>query len=303
MKKIKVGIVGYGNLGKALEELLYFDKRFKLVKIFSRRKINAKYVEIDNYNNLERYKNKIDIMFLASGSSTNLMDDAQRCLTNFCTIDAFDTHKKIKEHIENCNAIAKQNHKLAFCSFGWDPGLFSLMRVLIKAVEGEQITCWGKGVSQGHSEALRAIPEVVDAVQYTVPFAHKINMLKSGKTESKTDLHYRECYINTNANKREVENKIRAMPNYFKNEKIVFHFVDKTAVERRKKLYHSGEVFCLGNEINFKIKTKSNPSLTAKIMIAFSTYLYEMFLTNKFGAFSILDLSFKELLKNSEKLI
>lgn len=303
MKKIKVGIVGYGNLGKALEELLYFDKRFKLISIFSRRNVEGKYVQVDDYKNIELYKNKIDLMFLAGGSSSNLMTQAERCLNNFCTIDAFDTHKKIEEHIKNCDLLAKKNHKTAFCSFGWDPGLFSIYRVLTKSIEGSVVTSWGKGVSQGHTEALKTIPEIIDAVEYTVPISHKINALKNNKTLDTSALHLRVCYVYTHADKKEVEKKILDLQNYFKGENVCVHFVDKNNIKRHKKFFHSGEVFSVGSEMEFKIKTKSNPLFTAKILIAFSIPLFDMYSNKNYGAFSPLDIPIKKLLKNSEKLI
>ena len=303
MNKIKVGIVGYGNLGKALEKLLFFDKRFKLVKIFSRRRIEAKYVSVDDYQNIEKYAKKIDIMFLAGGSYSNLREQAERCIKNFCTIDAFDTHQKIDEHITTLNQLASKNFKTALCSLGWDPGLFSLYRVLTKSIEGNQISCWGKGVSQGHSEALRRLPEVIDAVQYTVPNTQKINALKSGKSLDLSGLHIRECFVYSNGNDKAVDDKIKSIPYYFKGQKVIINHVDKKNILRKKKLYHAGEVFSIGSEMQFKIKTKSNPEFTAKIMIAFAPVLYEFWTDKKFGAYSILDIPIGKLLENSKELI
>ena len=169
MKKIRVGIVGYGNLGKAIEKRIVLDDRFKPVVIFSRRNIKAKFLKTDNIANMEKYKNKIDIVFICVGSLKGLEDITYSCLKYFNTIDAFDTHKKINGYIKRCGELAKQYNHTAYCSIGWDPGLFSIMRVIFTSIGEEVYTTWGKGVSQGHSEAIRRIKYVEDAIQYTVP--------------------------------------------------------------------------------------------------------------------------------------
>lgn len=307
MKKIRVGILGYGNLGKSIEKLVSQDEHFKLVAIFSKRVVSSKLAKTEFSKDIAKYKNKIDIMFLCGGSSSNLMEQAKEALQYFNCIDAFDTHKKIGEHIKTCNILAKQNKKVAFCSFGWDPGLFSLMRVLFNGVGCKTFTTWGKGVSQGHSEALRCIKGVKDAIQYTVPNSRLIEQIKSKKISELNDdkaLHLRECYIVAEPKyRRAIIEKVLSMPNYFKGYKTKINFVEPIKMLKHKNLYHAGEVFTYGDELNFKLKVESNPNFTSRVMIAYSKVLYNYYKAQKFGAYSILDIPFSHLIKNSEKYI
>lgn len=304
MKKIRAGIIGYGNLGKAVEQLICGDARFKPVVIFSRRNIKAKHIDVDSIDNLKDYKDKIDILFICTGSLKDTEKVTYNCLNYFNTIDAFDTHKKINKYITKCNLIAKENKKVAFCSFGWDPGLFSIMRVLFKSIKGEVYTTWGKGVSQGHSEAIRTIKYVNDAVQYTIPDKDVVKMLKNGSGNKISNLHKRMCYVVCEKGKEQfVKEKILNMPNYFKGQNTYVHFVDNSNIKKYKKLYHKGEVFTQGNIMSFKIKTNSNSELTAKIMIAYSYILNGLYKENRFGAYSILDIPIGNLLNNANKFI
>lgn len=302
MKKIKVGIVGYGNLGKAVEELVAKDERFELVCVFSKRDVLGKYAYVENIGNLKKYNGKIDVVFLCAGSSSNLMEQASECLQYFCTVDAFDTHKKIKKHINDCNKTAKANGKVAFCSLGWDPGLFSLMRVLFNALGGNAYTTWGKGVSQGHSEAVRKLDNVKDAIQYTIPNQKIIKKLKCGQNvDNLLGLHTRECFVVADREyQEEIKNKIINMPNYFKGYKTTVKFVNEHEIVKHKKLYHAGEVFTHGGELKFKLKTESNPKITASVMITYSIVLYNYYKNKKYGAYSILDIPMADLLKNSK---
>lgn len=304
MKKIKVGIVGYGNLGKALEELLYNDGRFALVCIFSKRDIIAKKTRVDKQENLHKYKNKIDILFLCGGSSSTLRKDCENALTNFCTIDAFDIHKEINSHIKKADKIAKQNSRVAFCSFGWDPGIFSYMRVLFAALNKKTYTSWGIGISQGHSEAIRKINGVYDAIQYTIPDKKIIKKIKNGKEINALSLHTRKCFVVCNKNNREeIKNKIINMPHYFKGYKTIVKFVSTKAIKQIKNLSHKGEVFTGGGEFGFYLKTQSNPHLTANIMIAFGELLYLFYKEKKFGAYSVLDIPMAKLIKNTQNYL
>lgn len=296
MKKIRVGILGYGNLGKSVEKIVHNDKHFKLVAIFSKRNIKGKYATVDFPSNIEKYKNKIDILFLCGGSSSNLMEQAQKSLKYFNCIDAFDTHKKIPEHIKMCNILAKQNNKVAFCSFGWDPGLFSLMRTLFNFLGETTFSSWGKGVSQGHSEALKCIKGVKDAIQYTIPNKKLIDNIKNGKVlqlEDEKELHTRECFVVAEPKERQnIVKQILNMPNYFKGYHTKINFIDEDKMKKHKKLYHSGEVFTVGNELSFRLNIESNPDFTAKILVMYSKILYNYYSAKKFGAYSILDIPF-----------
>ncbi len=297
MKKIKVGVVGYGNLGSSIAKLVSTDERFELVAIFSRREITSAYGKVERYDDIENYKGKIDIMFLCGGSFSSLQDQAKRVLKTFNCIDAFDTHKKIKNHIDCCNKIAIENQKVAFCSFGWDPGLFSLMRLIFHAIEGVCYTDWGKGISEGHTEAIKQIKNVKDAVQYTVPNQNLIKKLKQGKTINLNHLHKRICYVYAEKDYVKIKKKILKIPNYFKGQKVKIKFVENHKLQELKKSYHKGEVFAPHDTLNFSLKTDSNPIITAKILIAFSIVLNEYIIQKKYGAYSILEINFQKLEK------
>lgn len=307
MKKIRVGVIGYGNLGKSVEELVSGDEAFELVSVFSKRNVKVASGKVDFTRNIHKYKNRIDVMFLCGGSSSCLMEEAQRALENFCCIDAFDTHKKIAEHVSICDAIAKQNKKVVFCSIGWDPGLFSLMRVLLKAVCGDVFTTWGKGVSQGHSEAIRCIKGVKDAIQYTIPNKKIVQKIKKGKIKNLDnikELHSRLCYVVAlPEHQKSITQKITNMPNYFKGYKTKVVYVSEMQMLKHGKMCHAGEVFTSGGELCFKLQTKSNPDMTAKIMTAYAKVLFEYLKREQFGAYTILQIPIAELLNNSKKYI
>lgn len=303
MKKIRVGIVGYGNLGMSVAKLVFGDPRFELVAIFSRRKIVSNLAPVFPFDKIEKFKGKIDIIFLCSGSFSTLQNDALRVLKNFNTIDAFDTHEKIKTHLYSCKKIAQKNQKIAFCSFGWDPGLFSLMRLIFCAVEGNCFTSWGKGISQGHTQALKQIKDVKDAVEYTVPNNNLIKKLKRGKTINPNKLHTRICYIYAEKNYLKIKKKILKIPHYFKGQKVKIKFVEKQKLLDLKKSYHKGQVFTHFDTLNFSLNTTSNPTITAKILIAFARVQYQYIKAKKFGAYSILDIDFSCLDKDYKNFI
>ncbi len=307
MKKIRVGVLGYGNLGKSIESLLANDERFSLVAVFSKRNIKARFAKAEFAKDMAKYAGKIDIMFLCGGSSSNLMEQASEALKYFNCIDAFDTHKKIPEHVKNCNLLARQYKKVAFCSFGWDPGLFSQMRVLFSALGLKPYTIWGRGVSQGHSEALRCIKGVKDAVQYTVPNEKLVKKLKQGKISELQDeksLHVRECFIVAPAKDRKaIVKKVIGMPNYFKGYKTKIKFIDEVEMLKHKKLFHAGQVFTLGGELAFSLKIDSNPDFTAKVLIAYARVLHNYYLSQSYGAYTILDIPFSHLLGSSLKFV
>ena len=303
MKKIKFGIVGYGNLGKAVEELLSVDLRFELICVFSSRDITARFCAAEKIENLEAYKGKIDLLFLCGGSSSTLTETAKKAVENFNVIDAYDTHKKIKKYIKDMNILAKNNKKVAFCCFGWDPGLFSLMRVLFIALDQQVFTSWGKGISQGHSEAVRNIENVEDAVQYTIPIKKVVSAIKKGQ-EASPSLHKRKCLIVAKKQHQKViKNLVINMPHYFKDYKTKVKFVNKKTLQKHKKLFHKGEVFTKGANFGFYLKTNSNPHLTAKIMIIYAVALNKFYLNKNFGAYSILDIPFSYLINNFDAYI
>lgn len=307
MKKIKIGILGYGNLGKAIERIAHNNQNFEIVAIFSRRQINSTLgTKTEPVENLIYYKDKIDIIFLCGGSYNDTMEQARQVLKNFNCIDAFDTHAKIDEHLTFCNNLALQNKKIAFCSLGWDPGLFSLMRVLFTSLGKQVYTTWGKGISQGHTQAIKQIPNVIDGIQYTIPQKEIVKQTKTGviKNPSSQQLHKRVCYITAKkSHQKEIATTIKNLPNYFAGYETQIHFVSKTALQKYKKHYHSGEVFCVNDELNFKIKTASNPDFTANIMLAYAPALIKLLGQKRYGAYSILDIPIGYLLPKNRELI
>ncbi len=303
MKKIRVGVVGLGNLGTSVAKFVASDPRFELVAIFSRRKIVSNFAPVVQFEKIEKFKGKIDIMFLCSGSFSTLQNDAKRILKNFNTIDAFDTHEKINSHISSCQKIAKENNKVAFCSFGWDPGLFSLMRLIFHSIEGKCFTSWGKGISQGHTQALKQIKDVKDAIEYTVPNKNLIKKLKSGKSINLNKLHTRICYVYAEKNYQKIKKKILQIPNYFKGQKVKIKFVENQKLLELKKSFHKGQVFTQFDTLNFSLATDSNPDITAKILLAFACVEYQYIQAKKFGAYSILEIDFSCLDKDYQKFI
>lgn len=307
MKKIKIGILGYGNLGKSIEKIAHGSQNFEIVAIFSRRQITSPLgTKTECVENLAGYKNKIDIIFLCGGSYNDTMSQAQQVLKNFNSIDAFDTHAKIAEHLATCNSLATKHQKIAFCSLGWDPGLFSLMRVLFTSLGKQVYTTWGKGVSQGHTQAIKQVQNVIDGIQYTIPKSEIIKQVKAGviKNPDSTQLHKRICYITAKkSHQNEISQTIKNLPNYFAGYETHIHFVSKPALQKYKKQYHSGEVFCVNDELNFKIKTSSNPDFTAKIMLTYAPALIKLQKQKRYGAYSILDIPIGYLSCNQKELI
>ncbi len=307
MKKTNVAIVGYGNLGRALEEILLKKSEYNLVAIFSRRAVESVYkTKVVNLKNINDYKGKIDILFLAVGSYSDIENCATMLVTNFNIVDCFDTHKKLKSYISNLNDVALQSKTVALSAFGWDPGLMSLMRMLFWAVD-KNSPCesfWGKGVSQGHSDALRRVKGVKNALQYTLP---NNEILKKCKTlfnyvPLEHEKHKRVCYVAKEpfADKNKIKQEILSMPNYFLGYDTEINFVDEKDIARRqKKLYHKGYVFknfidgSHKTKLQFCLSTTSNPHLTATLMIMGVQAVTTLAKAKNFGAYSIADIPIK----------
>lgn len=292
--KLKIGIVGYGNLGHAVEKEIYSSDKYKLIAIFSRRNVKSKFLTpIKNYGKINDYIGKIDIMIMCGGSKNDLMWQSAEVLQNFNIIDTFDTHELISKHSSNLDKIAKNNDHVAIYSCGWDPGLFSLYKLLGNTIlQGKTNVFWGKGVSQGHSDALRQIPGVVDAIQYTIPDP-KIVKLATNKNYNifPNQKHLRVCYVAVDNEdiKNRVEKEIRNMPYYFKDQRVEIYFSSPKEISKLKeKMYHAGKVISIdeNNLIINEVKMSSNPQFTAKILLAFINAIPKM----KCGAYSILDI-------------
>ncbi len=298
--KIKVGIVGYGNLGKSIEKLLKGDNRFELVKIFTRADTMKKGAL--NLKEMAKWRDKIDLLFLCVGSKSCIESMAIPLSKYFNLVDAYDNHKKIPLYLKGMDESLKKHNRSAICCVGWDPGLFSLMRLILNSVEGNAFTFWGKGVSQGHTQALKEVEGVKAAVQYTLPNKKLIKLIKEGryKPSNKQAFHSRLCYVVADGDKRAIKNKIVGMPDYFKGYKTKVKFVKKLD---SVKMYHAGQVLTLGDSMNFSVKMESNPLFTAKIMIAFAVALNALYTDKQFGAFTIADLPLRYLDPDYKKFV
>ena len=222
---IRIGILGYGNLGRGIESAIRQNSDMELVAVFTRRdpktlKIATEGVEVRHVDDVESYRDKIDVMILCGGSATDLPEQSPKYAKMFNVIDSFDTHARIPEHYENVDAAAREGGKIGIISIGWDPGMFSLLRMLGNAIlpDGADYTFWGKGVSQGHSDAIRRVEGVVDARQYTVPVNSALEAARSGANPTLTtrEKHTRECYVvaEEGADLARIEREIVTMPNY-----------------------------------------------------------------------------------------
>ena len=306
MKKIKIGIIGYGNLGRGVEEAVRHSQDIELVAVFTRRdkdSVKTNGEKVESLDNLANYKDDIDVCVLCGGSATDILTQAPEIAKMFNTVDSFDTHAKVPQYFATIDEIAKKSGKLSMISTGWDPGLFSIMRVLFESVlpQGENYTFWGKGISQGHSDAIRRIDGVIDAKQYTVPKEDVIKSLKDGeKIEiSATSSHIRECFVvaDENADKSVIEQSIKTMPNYFEGYETIVHFISQEELNKNHcGLPHGGRVIRYGatseqnNEVmELSLNLDSNPEFTASVNIACVRALYKMIQEGKTGACTILD--------------
>lgn len=306
MEKIKIAIVGYGNLGKGAEKAIALCEDMTLVGIFSRRgNINtASGVKSYNIEKLIDFKDEIDICILCGGSATDLRVQGPDIAKHFNTVDSFDTHAKIPEYYDEMNTSSKKGNNLSLISTGWDPGLFSINRVFSEAIlpMGSTYTFWGKGVSQGHSDAIRRIEGVKDAVQYTIPVEEVIDRIKNGdKLELETrDKHIRECYVvvEKNSNKEKIENEIKTMPNYFEDYNTYVHFISEDELkENHRGMPHGGRVIRIGETskntkqvYEFSLDLESNPEFTSSINVAYARAVYRLNKEGKVGAISVLDI-------------
>ena len=305
---IKIGICGYGNLGKAVESEIAKSNDMELVAIFTRRnpselKIKSNTV-VDNISNVENWKNKIDVMIMCGGSSTDLPEQVPEMAKLFNTVDSFDTHAKIPEFFSIVDKNAKENNHISTISVGWDPGMFSVMRLYANSIlpNGFTYTFWGKGVSQGHSDAIRRIDGVKDARQYTIPVESAVERIRNGETPNFTtrEKHLRECFVvlEDGVDKTKIEQEIKTMPNYFSDYDTTVHFISEEELKRNHSslphggfVIHSGETGS-GNKhiIEYNLKLDSNPEFTGSVLIAIARATYRMALEGMKGAKTIFDI-------------
>lgn len=309
---IKVGIVGYGNLGKACEEIAHNDNRFELVGIYTRRdpgnmnsSLGSKFYA---QSDLKKFKDKIDVLLLCVGSANDLRSLASELGKDFCTVDSFDNHVEMRDHYTKMNIVATQNSKVALVGIGWDPGIFSIMRGLFDGVTPRDSihTFWGRGVSQGHSEAIRKIKGVKYAIQYTVPKKEIVNKVKNGdkiELDSKGK-HIRECYVVCDKNdEKRIESEIKNIPNYFVGYETVVNFIsEKEFLDKHKEMPHGGlviknaEVCGKKEQMEFSLKLESNPKYTASVLMSYAIANYQFQKIHHYGAKTILDVPISFLL-------
>ncbi|MFW5985494.1 MAG: diaminopimelate dehydrogenase [Halanaerobiaceae bacterium] len=310
MKKIKTGIVGYGNLGKGVKAALKENDDLILEAIFTRRppeslQVEGDYFNVEHVSAAEDYIDKIDVMFLCGGSATDLPQQGPEFAQMFNTIDSYDNHEQIPEYFENINEAALKGDNTSVISIGWDPGLFSLNRLLGEVVlpTGKGYTFWGPGVSQGHSDALRRIEGVKDAVQYTIPIEEAIDKVREGsQPELKTrEKHVRKCFVvlEDGADRDKIVKEIKEMPNYFADYDTEVNFVSqKELAKEHSAMPHGGFVLRSArtgeNEnnqvIEFSLKLESNPEFTAQVLVAYGRGVYRLNQDGKYGAQTIYDI-------------
>ncbi len=305
MSNIRIGIVGYGNLGKGVEKAVQQAPDMELVAVFSRRPLaeTASGVPAVSTTKAGDYADKIDVMLLCGGSATDLAEQGPQFAALFNTVDSFDTHAKIPDYFAAMNETANASGKTALISIGWDPGLFSLQRLVAGAVlpNGTDYTFWGKGVSQGHSDAVRRIPGVKNAKQYTIPRDAAIDAVRSGQrpTITGTEAHIRDCYVvaEAGADLAAIETAIKTMPNYFVGYETHVNFIsEETFNQEHAGIPHGGFVFRSGQTsagvnhvIEFALTLDSNPEFTASVLTAYARAAYRLAAHGHRGAATIFD--------------
>ena len=311
MSKIRIGIVGYGNIGRGVEQAIKRNEDMELAAVFTRRdpasvKVATEGAKVVHMDDMLSMKGDVDVMVLCGGSATDLPVMGPEIAANFNTIDSFDTHAKIPEYFANVDKAAKEGNNISIISVGWDPGMFSLNRLYAESIlgQGSTYTFWGKGVSQGHSDAIRRIPGVKNAIQYTVPVDEAVDQVRSGSEPKLTtrDKHTRECYVvaQEGANKAEIENAIKTMPNYFDEYNTTVHFISEEELKRdHSKMPHGGFVIRTGETgeegnkhvIEYSLKLDSNPEFTASVLIAYARAAYRLNQKGENGARSVFDIA------------
>ncbi|WP_026652387.1 diaminopimelate dehydrogenase [Butyrivibrio proteoclasticus] len=307
----RIGILGYGNLGKGVEIAVKEAPDMELVAVFTRRdpsslKIQTEGVPVVSVNDVADWKDKIDVLILCGGSATDLPVQTPEYAKLFNVVDSFDTHARIPEHFANVDAAAKDGGNVAVISCGWDPGMFSLARVYSNAIlpDGNDYTFWGKGVSQGHSDAIRRVKGVKNAKQYTVPVESALEAVRSGKNPELTtrQKHTRECFVvlEEGADAAAVEKEIKEMPNYFADYDTTVHFIsEEELLKNHSGMAHGGFVFRSGKTgankehnhiIEYSLKLDSNPEFTTSVLVAVARATKRMHDEGAKGCKTILDI-------------
>ena len=309
---IRIGIIGYGNLGRGVECAIKQNDDMELVAVFTRRdpstvSILTNTAQVCKVEDATDWKDKIDVMILCGGSATDLPKQTPEFAKNFNVIDSFDTHARIPEHFENVDKAAKENNTVGIISVGWDPGMFSLNRLYANAIlpEGKDYTFWGKGVSQGHSDAIRRIEGVKDAKQYTIPVDSALEAVRSGSNPELTtrEKHTRECFVvlEDGADAAKVEEEIKTMPNYFADYDTTVHFISEEELKANHSgIPHGGFVLRSGvtgwekehkHLIEYSLKLDSNPEITSSVLIAYARAAYRLSKEGKSGCKTVFDIA------------
>lgn len=309
---IRIGIMGYGNLGRGVECAIAKADDMELVGIFSRREPSTvtphdAATPVYTMDDAMKMKDDIDVMILCGGSANDLPEQTKEYAKYFNVVDSFDTHAKIPEHFANVDASSKAGKKIAVISAGWDPGMFSLNRLYAGAIltSGKDYTFWGKGVSQGHSDAIRRIDGVIDARQYTIPVEEALEAVRSGSNPELTtrQKHTRECFVvaKADADKTEIERQIVTMPNYFDEYDTTVHFIDEEEMKRNHSgIPHGGFVIRTGTTgwndenshvIEYSLRLDSNPEFTSSVLVAYARAAYRMASEGMCGCKTVFDIA------------
>ena len=310
--KTRIGILGYGNLGRGIECAIKHNDDMELVAVFTRRnpdvvKIMTENVKVYSINDVKDFKDKIDVMILCGGSATDLPEQTKKYVEMFNVIDSFDTHAKIPEHFASVDEVAKKSGKIGIISVGWDPGMFSLNRLYANAIltNGSDYTFWGKGVSQGHSDAIRRIDGVLDGKQYTIPVESALEAVRNGLNPELTtrQKHTRECFVvaEEGADKARIESEIKNMPNYFADYDTTVHFISEEELKAEHSgIPHGGFVIRSGKTgwndenshvIEYSLKLDSNPEFTSSVIAAYARAAYRMSQEGQKGCKTVFDVA------------
>lgn len=309
---MKIGILGYGNLGRGVECAIKQNPDMELAAVFTRRapetvSILTESAAVCSVDDIAQWKDKIDVMILCGGSATDLPVQTPEYAKMFNVVDSFDTHARIPEHFANVDASAKESGHVGIISVGWDPGMFSLNRMYANAIlpEGRDYTFWGKGVSQGHSDAIRRVEGVKDGKQYTIPVESALEAVRNGENPELTtrQKHTRECFVvlEEGADAKKVEEEIKNMPNYFADYDTTVHFISEEELKKNHSgIPHGGFVIRSGKTgwnqennhvIEYSLKLDSNPEFTSCVIVAYAGAAYRLYKEGQSGCKTVFDIA------------
>lgn len=309
---IRIGILGYGNLGRGVESAIAHNEDMELVGVFTRRnpenvKVRTAGVKVLEASELEHMQDQIDVLVLCGGSATDLPVQTPKYAADYNVVDSFDTHARIPEHFANVDKAASESNHVGIISVGWDPGMFSLNRMYANAIltNGKDYTFWGKGVSQGHSDAIRRIDGVKDGKQYTIPVEAALEAVRSGQNPELTtrQKHTRECFVvaEEGADLARIEQEIKTMPNYFDEYDTTVHFISEEELKRdHSGIPHGGFVIRTGKTgwndenshvIEYSLKLDSNPEFTSSVIAAYARAAYRMNQEGQKGCKTVFDVA------------